>query len=370
MYLCIFMLRITFVRALLCFAGSAAVLSGQANRATELPDAPGRDTIKKVCGACHPAEIVLGKGMSREQWGGIVSNMIGRGAKGTDAEFAEVVDYLSRNLPPQANSMANQPSPAPRRRGGGLLAQAGANDKQIVDEAAADRGKALYTAQCITCHGAKARGGEQGADLVRSTVVLKDRYGDKISAFLQKGHPTQSGVSSASFKPAEIEVLSHFLHQKVEDTLRTGPYNKVLNVLTGDAKAGEAYFNGKGKCNTCHSPSGDLAGIGKKYDPAVLQLKFVFPQTVAFGRARAPGTKKPTTVTVTTASGEQVTGVLDHMDDFTVSLHDASGAYRSFDKSSNIKIERHDPYAAHIALLDEYEDKEIHNVVAFLETLK
>jgi cytochrome c oxidase cbb3-type subunit 3 len=344
---------------------ASAALYGQA---AQLPEAPGQDTVKKVCAACHPAEVVLGKGMSREQWGGIVSNMISRGAKGTDAEFAQVVDYLSKNLPPKAAGVAT----APRRRGGGggLLAQAGASDKQVVDEEAANRGKVTYIAQCITCHGPKARGTEQGVDIVRSLVVLKDRYGDTIGPFLQKGHPTQSGVSSASFTKAQIEDLSHFLHQKVGDTLRTGPYNKVLNILTGDPKAGEAYFHGPGKCSTCHSTAGDLAGIGKKYDPPALQLKVVFPQTVAFGRRAATGTKQPVTVTVTSSSGERITGVLDHMDDFNVSLRDASGQYRSFARTPGVKVEKSDPYAAHIALLDQYTDRDIHDVVAYLETLK
>ncbi len=338
------------------------------NGAPKLPDAPGRETVKKICAACHPAELVLGKGMSREQWGGIVSNMISRGAKGTEAEFAEVVDYLAKNLPPHTDAQATT-----RKRGGGgggLLAQAGPSDKQIVDEQAAERGKITYTAECIRCHGPKARGTDKGPDIVRSLIVLKDRYGDTIGPFLRKGHPTQSGAAGTDLKEAEIVDLSHFLHQKVGDTLRTGPYNKVLNVLTGDPKAGEAYFNGPGKCNTCHSPTGDLAGIAKKYDPPVLQLKFVFPQTVAFGHRLTTGARKPVMVTVTSPSGERVTGVLDQIDDFSVSLRDASGQYQSFKRAPDLKVEKSDPYAAHIALLDQYTDKNIHDVVAYLETLK
>jgi mono/diheme cytochrome c family protein len=337
-----------------------------ADRAVQLPDAPGRDTVKKVCAPCHPAELVLGKGMSREQWGGIVSNMISRGAKGTEAEFAQVVDYLAKNLPPHTDAQAT----AQKKRGGGLLAQAGPSDRQIVDDQAAERGKITYDAECISCHGPKARGTDKGSDLVRSLIVLKDRYGDTIGPFLRKGHPTQNGAPSVDLKQTEIVDLSHFLHQKVGDTLRTGPYNKVLNVLTGDPKAGEAYFNGPGKCNTCHSPTGDLAGIAKKYDPPVLQLKVVFPQTVAFGRRVTAGSRKPVMVTVTSPSGERVTGVLDQMDDFSVSLRDASGQYRSFERTPGVQVEKSDPYAAHVALLDQYTDKDIHDVVAYLETLK
>jgi cytochrome c oxidase cbb3-type subunit 3 len=357
------------ISAGLCLFAAVALNAQKANLGARLPDAPGRETVLRICSGCHPAEVVLGKGMTREQWGGIISNMISRGAKGTDAEFAEVVDYLSKNLPPGGAGTAGS---APRRRGGGggLLAQAGAADKHIVDEEAAARGRTIYIAQCITCHGPKARGTDQGPDIVRSLVVLKDRYGDQIGPFLQKGHPTQSGVSSASFTKSQIEDLSHFLHEKVGDTLRTGPYNKVLNVLTGDPKAGEAYFHGAGGCTQCHSPTGDLAGIADKYDPANLQLKFVFPQTVAFGRRSAAGAKKPVTITVTQPSGETVTGTFDHMDDFNVSLRDAAGQYHSIARTPDLKIEKHDPYAAHVALLDKYTDKDIHDVLAYLETLK
>ena len=338
----------------------------------QLPDAPGREQVKKVCSACHPAEVVLGEGMSREQWGGLVSNMISRGAKGTDEEFAQIVDYLTKNLPQQTGAPATSTAMAGGkvRKGGGLLDQAGASDKQIVDDAAANRGKTTYIAQCITCHGPKGRGTEQGPDMVRSLVVLHDRYGSTIGPFLLKGHPMQSGVASSSLTPAQIEDLSHFLHQKVDDTLRTGPYNKVLNVLTGDPKAGEAYFNGAGRCSTCHSVTGDLAGIGKKYEPPVLQLKTVFPNTVAFGRRASAGSKKPVTVTVTDGSGQSVTGVLLEIDDFSVALRDQSGEYRTFQRTPEVKVEKHDPYAAHEALLDEYTDKDIHDVVAYLETLK
>jgi len=100
-----------------------------------------------------------------------------------------------------------------------------------------------------------------------------------------------------------------------------------------------------------------------------LQLKVVFPQTAAFGRRSSSNSRKPVTVTVTTPT-ESVTGILDEIDDFNVSLHDDSGQYRSFQRGPGVKVERHDPYAGHVALLDEYTDKDIHDVVAYLETFK
>jgi mono/diheme cytochrome c family protein len=353
----------TSVLLLICFAPWCAL--GQ-SPGPQLPEAPNRETVQRICSACHPAQIVLGRGMTREQWGGIVSNMISRGAKGSDEEFAEVVDYLAKNLPPtkEAGPSVIQTK---RPRAPSLIDQAGANDKQVVDEDAAARGKTVYIAQCITCHGTKARGGERGADLVRSLVVLHDRYGSTIGPFLAKGHPEGNSITLTQ---EQIVDLSHFVHQQVGNTLRTGPFNSVLNILVGDPREGKAFFDGPGKCSQCHSTTGDLAHIASKYDPPILQLKVVFPQTAAFGRRSATNSRKPVTVTVTTSSGESATGVLDEIDDFNVSLHDDSGQYRSFHRGPRVKVERHDPYAGHVALLDEYTDKDIHDVVAYLETFK
>ena len=235
----------------------------------------------------------------------------------------------------------------------------GPGDKQIVDAAAADRGKTTYIAKCVTCHGAKARGSENGPDLLRSPVVLRDRYGSEIGPFLRKGHPTQTNTSGANFTEPQLEELSHFLKQRFNETLRTSPTYRVQNVLTGTASAGAEYFNGAGRCSGCHSPSGDLAGIGRKYDPPTLQQRFLFPQRT-----------KPVTVTVTPRSGAPVSGALVRMDDFTISLRDGSGQYRSWKRTAQLKVEKNDPYAAHVELLDQYTDKNIHDVVAYLESFK
>jgi mono/diheme cytochrome c family protein len=240
----------------------------------------------------------------------------------------------------------------------GLSAQ-GPRDKQVVDAAAADRGKTVYIAECITCHGPKARGSESGPDLIRSLVVLSDRYGSEVGPFLRKGHPTQSNRPSSSFTSEQVQELSHFLKQQFNNTLRSAPTYRIQDVLTGDAKAGAEYFNGSGKCNSCHSPSGDLAGIGRKYDPPTLQQRFLFPQRT-----------KPVTITVRPPSGTAVSGTLVRIDDFNVSLRDPSGEYHAWKRTASLKIERNDPYATHVELLDKYTDKNIHDVVRYLESLK
>ena len=335
-----------------------------------LPDGSGRDLVQRVCGTtCHGPEIVAGKGQGKDQWLATVNSMVSRGAKISDAEFSQVMDYLVSSLPPKA--MAGPP----QRGGGGLTA--GADDNHVVDRAASTRGRTIYIAECITCHGPKARGvsegppANQGADVVRSLVVLKDRYGSTVSAFMKKGHPMQSGNASAGLSADQMIDLAHFLHDKVGDTLRSGPYNKILNVLTGDAKAGQAYFSGAGGCTKCHSTTGDLKGVGAKYDPPTLQQKFLFPRTQGFGRRGGGGfaTSKPVTVAVT-ANGQTVSGVLDKLDDFNVSLRDSEGEYRSFKVTKDVKVVKSDPYQAHADLLDKYTDKNVHDIVAYLESLK
>jgi cytochrome c553 len=145
----------------------------------------------------------------------------------------------------------------------------------------------------------------------------------------------------------------------------------IQNIVTGDAKKGQAYFNGAGRCNTCHSPTGDLAKIATKYDPVALQSRLVYPRTQRPRRAEGPDPKTvPTKVSVTLASGQTISGTLEYIDDFDVALRDSSGDYRSFSRDSGVKVDVRDPLAAHEELLKKYTDDEMHNLVAYLETLK
>jgi hypothetical protein len=199
-----------------------------------------------------------------------------------------------------------------------------------------------------------------------------------LGPFLRKGHPVQGGPPANTYTDAQIADLADFLRERFNDTLRGSPVFTVQNVLTGDVKAGEAYFNGDGGCRECHSPTADLKGIGARLDPPGLQQRFLFPRPPTRG-PRGPGgpggpggppVGKPTTVTVTAASGETVTGVLVSLDDFTVALRDPNGVYRSWKRAADVTVVKHDPYAAHIALLDKYTDKNMHDIVAYLESLK
>jgi mono/diheme cytochrome c family protein len=345
------------VRISVCLA--ALALAPAASLAQSPP--PGRETFQKVCGTCHPVETATSQRRSRAQWQENINSMIAKGAKATDEEFTAILEYLTTQHGP-----TSRVADTPAARASGAYSP-GPADKHMVNAEAANRGRKVYAAECINCHGAHARGGDKGADLVRSEILLHDRYGSAIGPFLKKGHPTQT-TPVAQLTDAQIEDLSHTLHQEVYNTLRSAL--QIQNVLTGDAKAGAAYFSGEGKCSTCHSPTGDLAKIGARFDPPALQQRFLFPGVGGGRGGRSGATPRPVTVTVTPPSGPAITGRLVYLDDFNVALRDDAGEYRSFQRSSAMRVEKHDPTQAHHDLLDRYTDKNVHDLVAYLETLK
>jgi mono/diheme cytochrome c family protein len=254
----------------------------------------------------------------------------------------------------------------------------GPADRPVPDPAAADRGRRVWNTECITCHGAQAHGTDTAPSLLRSPLVLHDRGGNLVGPFLRKGHPTQSGAPSASLTDAQIVDVMNFLRQKINDTLRGAALFTVQDIVTGDPQAGAAYFNGEGKCTTCHSVTGDLAGIAARFSPVDLQQRMMFPipaRAGGGGRAGALGpapgaSRSVTTVTVTSSSGPELSGALVQLDDFYVTLRDASGTTRVVKRTPDMKVVVTDPLQAHHELLDRIADKNIHDLLAFLETLK
>lgn len=253
----------------------------------------------------------------------------------------------------------------------------GPYDKQIVDPVAADRGRHLYATECVDCHGPTARGVDnQGPNLIRSNIVLHDRVGSELGPFLKKGHPLQSKASAASLTDTQIADLSHFLKQRVDDALKRQPMGDHINIITGDVAAGKAYFEGEGKCAACHTLTGtqpgNLAGIGARFaDPVDLQQAMMFPSGRGRGgRGRGGPATAPVMLTVTPAGGQPITGELVFLDDFDAQLRDSSGKLHTFTRTPTLKVIKTDPLQAHHELLDRITDKNMHDLVVYLETVK
>jgi cytochrome c oxidase cbb3-type subunit III len=260
-------------------------------------------------------------------------------------------------------SAASAQEPAKVRRPGG---GAGLDYKEY-DAATLERGKAAFVSQCGFCHGANARGGESGPDLLRSVAVRDDENGNGIGPIVLNGRPAQ-GMPKFSMPQTQIADIAAFLHEGVRASAERGTY-KILDIVTGDPKAGQAYFNGAGKCSACHSVTGDLKGIGAKYDPITLQGKFLMP--IGSRGGAQPRSTSPIVVTVTLPSGQSASGTLVRIDDFNVAFTDAKGDYHSFARKGEIpKVELRDPLKAHYDMLPKYTDADMHNLTAWLVTLK
>jgi cytochrome c oxidase cbb3-type subunit III len=238
-----------------------------------------------------------------------------------------------------------------------------------IDKEAAERGRKIFVPTCGFCHGNDAHG-KSGPDLVRSAVVLHDDKGDVLGPVVRNGRPERGMPAFSALSAEQIADISMFLHSRAADVSNRFAY-KIGDLITGDAQKGAAFFNGDGHCASCHSATGDLAHVAAKYEPVELQRRMLYPAPnlidVFMGRATAP--PAPTKVTVQLASGERVSGTLDHLDEFTVSMHDAAGWYRSFSREGTT-VDVQDPRGAHEALLPKYSDQQMHDLLAYLETLK
>jgi mono/diheme cytochrome c family protein len=263
----------------------------------------------------------------------------------------------------------------------------------VVDQAAHDRGRALWASHCIDCHGSQARGSDTGPNIIRTKTVNFDRSaaetGSVLKPFLKAGHPTQSNKPSASFTDEEVVALANFLRQRVNDTMRGSPLFTVGDIVIGDAKAGEAYFSGEGRCATCHNATArNLAGIATRIPvPVDLQQRMLFPGAGGRGRGRggrggapagAPAgaagagavDRNAVTVTIAAPSGPAISGVLVEESDFHITLREPDGLVRVVRRTPGMKVTKTNPLQAHIDLLDRITDKQIHDLVAYLETLK
>jgi cytochrome c oxidase cbb3-type subunit 3 len=264
---------------------------------------------------------------------------------------------------PQTPAKPPGTPPAPAARPSAYPVRAAA------DPAVVQRGRQIFSANCSFCHGSDARGGEGGPNLIRSELVLNDKNGELIATVVQNGRPDK-GMPKFDLSLEEIASIAAFIHSmpvggRAETT-------GVVDPLVGDAKAGEAYFNGPGKCAGCHSVSGDLTGIGAKYtDVRALQGAMLSGgAAVTQGYAGLPASARKT-VTVTLQSGETVKGQLDQIDDFIVALTDSDGNYHSYVRHGDSpKVTISNPLQPHFDMLRNFKDEDIHNLTAYLVTLK
>jgi cytochrome c oxidase cbb3-type subunit 3 len=226
------------------------------------------------------------------------------------------------------------------------------------ENAEAARGQTQFTASCAFCHGADATGA-RGPDLLRSPIVAHDVKGNMIGDVIHNGRPDK-GMPALPLSDAQIADIAAYLHWRIAEGLSSSEVPNgypVEKLLTGNAQAGKAFFEGEGGCTKCHSATGDLANVSGKYSPIDLEAQMLYPE----GKFKS--------AKVTTASGEVVEGKLEHLDEFSVAVTDANGWYRAFSRNE-VKVEVTDKLAAHRALLDKLTQKQMHDLFAYVHTLE
>lgn len=225
---------------------------------------------------------------------------------------------------------------------------------------AIDRGRKQFQESCGFCHGADASGA-RGPDLLRSSLVAHDVKGDKIGEVIRQGRPDK-GMPPLPLTDTQIFDIAAFLQARRVEVLDSSGVPSdypVEKLLTGNVEAGKAFFEGQGGCKSCHSPTGDLAGVSKKYSSIEFQSRMLYPD----------GPNTTPVAFVTLPSGQQIKGPVKHIDDFVIALRDDSGTYRSFSRDQ-VKLELHDPLAAHRELLGKLTQTDVHNLFAYIHSLK
>ncbi len=229
---------------------------------------------------------------------------------------------------------------------------------QAYSPAAIDAGGSLFLQNCAFCHGKDAGGGESGPDLTRSSFVAADKAGENIGTIIRNGR-LEKGMPRFSLPDDQVTSLVAFVHSQQDKAMAQTGVRKgvdISDLQTGDVAAGKAYFDGPGGCVKCHSATGNLAGVATRYEGLKLEQQMLAPRGVK------------STVTVTTPQGP-VTGPLAYQDEFTIALTDPAGKYRSWPTAA-VQFKVDNPAHAHVELFDKYTDADIHNLMAYIQTLR
>lgn len=225
------------------------------------------------------------------------------------------------------------------------------------------RGRTRFATNCGFCHGPDATGGSGGTDLTRSEVVAADERGNRIGAVVRAGRAEAGMPAFPQLSDDDLSAIVAFVHdQKAKAETAVGGRRsvEVADVLTGDAGAGRRYF--ESACTSCHSATGDLAGVASRIEGLTLLRRMLYPG------GQAGGGRRPT-ATVTTQSGETITGQVAYHDEFTIAVVDGGGRYRSW-PADRVRFAIDDPLEAHVEQLARYTDAAMHDVLAYLHTLR
>lgn len=227
------------------------------------------------------------------------------------------------------------------------------------DKAAAARAILVYRQNCSFCHGPQARGAT-GPSLVTSDLVLGDDHGEHVAPFLKTGRPEKGMPAFSQLTDQQRIDLAEFLHQQVEDIANRGAY-RLPNIVVGDAVKGRAYVDSH--CMTCHTAATFAHFAGKFRSPDQLQRSWIWPP-------RSNSNSLAIAATVKTPDGVTLSGRVTQVSDFRITLIGSDGQTHRIDRGPHVEVQLKDPLAPHQAWIESLKNDDMHNVTAYLETLK
>jgi cytochrome c oxidase cbb3-type subunit 3 len=256
-----------------------------------------------------------------------------------------------------AQRQANYQNMTPEQRSAATRAFLGLGAEP--DKAAATRGAPVFQRNCAFCHGPQGRGAT-GPNLITSDQVLGDDHGEKLVPYIKKGVPEKGMPAFTSLSEDKLKDISEFLHLQVEQVANRGAY-QVLNIVVGNPAKGQAYVTAH--CSSCHTLE-SFAHIGSKFrSPEQLQRGWIWP-------LHSGDNSVVPTATVKMPGGETIAGRVMQVSDFRVTLVDNSGQPHSIDRVPGVEVQVKDPLAAHQEIIQSLTNNDMHNVTAYLETLK
>lgn len=350
-----------WVRPIRCVTATAAIATAAVLVSSA---AQGQSSAAKTGAASYAAHCAMCHGDQRQGHPPTFPSLIGVGKKMTNDEIAKRIRTGGGAMPPFANLpdaevqalvhyLAGPEAPVP------AAAVPAASATEAASSPLVQQGSDLFHQNCSFCHGRDAMGGETGPDLTRSKLVLSDTTGEKIATVVREGRP-DNRMPSFNFSTQQAQSLVAFIRARVAAAASDSGKRRgvdVSDLQTGNVEAGKAYFNGAGGCAKCHSPTGDLAGVASRYEGLQLEERMLYPRNAK------------STVTVTLPSGQQITGTLAYRDEFTIGLRDSSGTYHSW-ATSRVSYKVDSPVDAHVEQFSKYTDDDIHNLMAYIQTLR
>lgn len=229
----------------------------------------------------------------------------------------------------------------------------------LPDKAAAAQGAPLFQRNCAFCHGPLGRGAT-APSLITSEMVLDDNHGEHLLPFLKKGLPQKGMPAFATVPDEQLTDIAEFLHLQVEEVANRGAYH-VLNIVVGNAGQGQAYV--AAHCASCHSMASFAQFADRFRSPDQLQRDWVWPD-----RSKDPALA--ITARVMLPDGSAIVGRVTQVSDFRITLVDREGHTHAIDRTPGTRVEMHDPLAAHQAMIMTLTNGAMHDVTAYLESLR